>query len=142
MIHFLATLLCTCFSSLAALHFYWAIGGHWGFQLALPQDDAGDTVFSPNALACILVGLGLSAMAFFYGALILPPHWDPLPLTWRPYVGWGIVGLFVLRGIGDFRYVGLFRKIRQTDFAQLDRRFYTPLCWALAVLGALVQWGG
>jgi hypothetical protein len=39
-----------------------------------------------------------------------------------------------LRAIGDFRYVGFFKRIRDSKFARLDTLAYSPLCAALAVL--------
>jgi hypothetical protein len=45
---------------------------------------------------------------------------------------WLLATAFVLRTIGDFRYVGLFKRERLTLFAELDGRIYTSLCGALA----------
>jgi hypothetical protein len=47
----------------------------------------------------------------------------------------GVLGVAVVlaaRGVGDFRLVGLFKRVRGTRFARLDSRIYTPLCFALA----------
>lgn len=134
---FLSTLLCTCFASLAALHGYWAIGGQWGLRAALPSDKTG-MVLNPGPLACLVVALGLSGMAVFYGLMTFPT-WDPLPFFWRSVLGWIIVGIFTLRAIGDRRYIGLTRTVRNTAFAQMDRRWYTPLSLMLALFGAVIQ---
>jgi hypothetical protein len=40
--------------------------------------------------------------------------------------------VLALRAIGEFRYVGLFKRVRESRFAALDTRVYTPLCVALA----------
>jgi uncharacterized membrane protein SpoIIM required for sporulation len=47
---------------------------------------------------------------------------------------WLIAAVFALRAIGDFRYVGFFKRIRDTRFARLDTLAYWPLCAVLAVL--------
>jgi hypothetical protein len=47
---------------------------------------------------------------------------------------WLIAAVFALRAIGDFRYVGFFKRIRDSKFARLDTLAYSPLCAALAVL--------
>lgn len=44
----------------------------------------------------------------------------------------------LLRSIGDFRYVGFFKRARGSRFAELDTRFYSPLCLPLALATAWV----
>ena len=39
-----------------------------------------------------------------------------------------LAGIFILRAIGDFKYVGFFKKVKNTPFAKLDSKFYSPLC--------------
>ena len=48
-----------------------------------------------------------------------------------------VTGLFFLRAIGEFRYVGFFKRVRDTAFAKADTRFYSPLCVFIAVLSLL-----
>lgn len=50
---------------------------------------------------------------------------------------WGVAAAFALRTLGDFRYAGLFRRVRNTPFARWDTRLFTPLC-ALIAIGAAV----
>jgi Protein of unknown function (DUF3995) len=47
--------------------------------------------------------------------------------------------LFFLRAIGDFRYVGFFKKVKQTVFARLDSKYYSPLCLFIAVCGVVIE---
>jgi hypothetical protein len=47
---------------------------------------------------------------------------------------WLIAAVFALRAIGDFRYVGFFKRIRDSRFARLDTLAYSPLCACLALL--------
>ena len=47
---------------------------------------------------------------------------------------WLIAAVFALRAIGDFRYVGFFKRVRGSKFARLDTLAYSPLCTALALL--------
>lgn len=44
----------------------------------------------------------------------------------------GVAVVLAARGVGDFRLVGLFKRVRHTRFARLDSRVYTPLCFAIA----------
>lgn len=45
--------------------------------------------------------------------------------------------LFALRSVGDFRYIGFFKRKRKSKFARLDTALYSPLC-ALIAIGALL----
>ena len=45
---------------------------------------------------------------------------------------WVLAAAMLLRALGDFRYVGFFKRVRTGRFAELDTKFYTPLCLALA----------
>ena len=57
------------------------------------------------------------------------------------YIRYGILFIaiiFLMRAIGDFRYIGLTKRHKQSDFARLDTRLYVPLCLALAVTHGLI----
>ncbi|KAB7731938.1 DUF3995 domain-containing protein [Rudanella paleaurantiibacter] len=115
---------------LGFLHVYWAFGGRWGWNQALPERN-GVKVLQPHASDCAVVALGLFGMA----ALHLHPFgWIPISLPhWLTQYGlWVVGGVFLLRALGDFRYVGLFKRVRNSQFAYLDTRFYVPLCLLLA----------
>jgi len=49
--------------------------------------------------------------------------------------------IFAFRALGDFRYVGFFKRVRGNLFAQRDTWFYSPLCLLLAILIARVALG-
>jgi hypothetical protein len=49
-----------------------------------------------------------------------------------------IAALFLLRAIGDFKYVGFFKSVSQTDFARLDSLLFTPLCLLIAIAAFLI----
>jgi hypothetical protein len=44
------------------------------------------------------------------------------------------------RAVGEFRYVGFFKRVRGSRFARLDTLIYSPVCLLLAVGVALVAW--
>ena len=48
--------------------------------------------------------------------------------VWITYAGWSLMVLFLLRAIGDFKIVGLFKKLKSTKFATYDTWLFTPLC--------------
>jgi MFS superfamily sulfate permease-like transporter len=129
---------CIVFLILSGLHFYWALGGSMGFGEALPQNTSGDRVLNPTRFHSTVVGLGLLLFSFFYFVRLewIPVYPQPLILA---IIGWAITLIFTLRAIGDFRYVGFFKKVKDTDFARQDSRYYSPLCLVLAFNGAMVE---
>jgi len=50
-----------------------------------------------------------------------------------------ITGIFLLRAIGEFRYVGFFKKIKTTPFGQRDTKYYSPLCLLIGIMGILLE---
>ena len=125
-----AGLLSLIFASLAVLHLYWAGGGQWAASAALPKQVDGKPVFKPGRLACVVVAFGL----FFFGYICLAHIASVPPLFLTGHTKRALLimsGIFALRTIGDFKFVGLFRRVQPTDFSRLDRIFYTPLCGSL-----------
>lgn len=119
------------FMVLGAAHAYWAAGGRAGWALVIPSLD-GQPAFRPTRLGTAAVALALFAagaiVAAAAGRLALPIP----PLTGRVLAGLLALVLFA-RVVGDFRWYGMFKRVRDTAFARLDTLVYTPLC---AVLGA------
>ena len=54
------------FLLIAILHFYWAFGGKWGFDKAIPVNEEGVKLFEPKALECAVVGFGLFLFITYY----------------------------------------------------------------------------
>jgi len=121
---------------LAGMHVLWAFGWQFGSKSVVPEVD-GKPAFVPGRLACLAVA-ALLATAAALGALASGWfHIAPLP-SWLWRVGTGGVSLvFVLRAIGDFRLVGMFKRVRGTRFARMDSLIYVPLCLFLALGFAL-----
>lgn len=116
---------------LSLLHAYWGFGGRWGWNEALPERD-GVKVLKPHAVDCFVVAVGL---ALFAGLHLHRVGWLPIGLpNWITQYGlWVVGGLFLVRVIDDFQYVGLFKRVKDSRFAFLDTRFYIPLCLILAL---------
>ncbi len=134
----LSIVLFLIFIMLAMIHFNWAFGGKWGFEEALPTKETGERILNPTALESAIVGIGLMMFGFFY--LIKSGMLDvPVPMWITKYAGWVILGIFALRAIGDFKYIGFFKKIKQTEFGKMDSRLYTPLCLTIGFIGMLIQ---
>lgn len=117
---------------LAMLHVYWAAGGKIGKTAAVPTRD-DKPLFAPTPFTTIIVALGLFAMAALNAVRI---GWIAAPGNSRFVRAglWLTAAIFLLRAVGDFRYVGFFKRHRDSRFARLDTRLYSPLCLLLACL--------
>ena len=120
---------------LAGMHLYWAAGGKAGKGAAVPSA-SGRPLMRPSVLGTAMVAVGPCVMA---ALLALRIGWLNVPaLPGNGVVievgAWLIAAVFALRAIGDFRYVGFFKRIRDSRFARLDTLAYSPLCACLALL--------
>ncbi len=132
----LCLILFIIFLSISLLHVWWAIFGIDDVTKLAPQLPGRPT--HPPVYMTLLVALGLFAIAVFY-------LWKAdmvsieLGSFFTNYLGWIISGIFLLRAIGDFNYVGLFSKKRNTKFDKLDRKYYSPLSLFIGVVGVLIE---
>jgi hypothetical protein len=132
-----AGILFVIFFLIAGLHFYWALGGHWAIEAVVPTTMQGKKVFRTGALSCIVVGCGLLMFAFYY--LLELRNMDfLLTNSFARFVKWIIPSIFLLRAIGDFNYIGFTKRIKDTRFANLDTKYFAPLCVLIAMLGFIV----
>lgn len=126
--------------ALAGLHVYWAAGGVWGAAAAVPGRE-GRPLFRPGKPGTVLVALLLAL-----GAAILTVRlgfFGPLEPRWLFRTGaWGLAAVFLARAIGDFRWIGFFKRHGGTRFAALDSALYSPLCLGLAAGCAVVALAG
>lgn len=126
-----AAILTVVFVLLSGLHFFWAFGGRWGWESAIPMVE-GKPLFTPGKPATAMVALAL------LGAAIVPLWRSGFPATgpqWLPAAGtWGIAIAFAVRAIGDFRYCGFFKRVRGTAFAKNDSLIFSPLCMFVSAM--------
>jgi len=118
------------------LHLYWAVGGKWGKEAAVPTQ-RGKPVLRTGPLSCLAVAtLLLLGAALCLGRLQLVtwgPTWGLNGLTSK--IGVGVLAfVFLGRAVGDFRYVGFFKKVRGTAFSHWDTVLFSPLCLGLSAL--------
>lgn len=118
---------------ISVIHFYWAFGGRRGMGKALPVNTAGEFMLAPGAGTTFIVALGL----LFFAVVTIGTTGVFDGRISRGLIIWltrGIAGIFALRAIGDFKYVGLFRKVKTTPFSRRDALYFTPLCIVLCIL--------
>lgn len=129
-------LLLLILAGLAGLHVYWASGGKWRSQDAVPMRE-GKPLLEPGPGACLVVALLLAAAAVLVawrGGILDPGLYDLIPRLGI----WGIAAVFGLRAFGDFRYVGFFKTVTGSEFARLDSKLYSPLCLFICILAMVV----
>ncbi len=138
MIMILSIILCLIFAVLGGFHFYWLFGGVWGIKKVIPTKDNEKNTLAIPKFATLLVGLILVAFGLIYliksGLLSVQlPNWIVM------YGYWFIPSVFILRSIGEFKYVGFFKKIKNTEFSKADSKIFSPLCLVIGVIGILIQ---
>lgn len=139
MIRILGILLAVVFAILSLFHLYWAAGGRFGGGAAIPTTSGGARLLTPSPVGTVLVAAALfAAMLVVLGRLKI---WGAFIPGWIFYSGtWMISLLFLLRSIGDFRYVGFFKSVNDTSFARWDTILFSPLCLLIAVLAFLISY--
>ena len=131
----LSSLVALVMGIVALAHFYWAFGGDYGLSSAGPKLK-GSEVFKPGRLltfivACILMGLAILALQ-------LRAPWQPLE-SFISYIGFFVSVVLILRAIGDFNYVGFFKKTYNSDFARVDTKYFSPGILLLGIAYAILS---
>jgi len=137
MIKLFAIALGVIFLLLSLIHFKWAFFGIDNVRKVFPVIESEKIPKQPKVYHTLIVALGLLLFSLFYFwkaqiILLELPSWIP------KYVVWIIPSVFLIRGIGDFKYVGIFSKMSGTEFGRLDKKFYSPLCLFLALTGYFI----
>lgn len=124
------------FFALALWHFYMALLPRSGEAGAVPSIE-GKPLFTPSRRATIAVGVVLLLFAGLVAATagMVAVGLPQLALMWLSYA---LAAGLLARAVGEFRYVGFFKRVRGTKFATLDTLVYSPLCLALGAGVALV----
>ena len=118
---------------LGIVHFYWALGGKRGVDKAIPTID-GKPTMEPGAVVTAFVGfalIGIGGITFALG------FFDLKSVIFGKYIiysGWLLSGIFIIRSVGDFKTVGFFKQVKESNFAKYDTLYYSPLCLLLGVL--------
>ena len=121
---------------LALWHFYMAFSPSRGESAAVPSLQ-GKPLFVPSAAATIAVGVVLALFALLVAATagLVSLAVPRFVLIWLSY---GLALGLLARPVGEFKYVGFFKRVRDSRFAVLDTLFYSPLCLLLSIGVALV----
>ena len=137
----IAIVLITIFLFLSGLHIYWGFGGKWGNGAVIPTKDDNTKVMMPGAFATFIVALclfGFAVLVFLCSVDLdfTTPKWLDIV---HKYGLWVIAGIFIVRAIGDFNYVGFFKKYKTTKFGLNDTKYYSPLCLTIGILTIILE---
>ena len=138
MIEILESILTIIFLIISIIHFYWVFGGTKGLDKALPTGKNGKRVLNPGKIETSIVGIGLLFFAFYYLTKIGILEIE-LPKLIADYSGWIISSIFILRAVGEFKYVGFFKKIKNTEFGKFDTKYFSTLSLTIGMIGILIE---
>ncbi len=136
----LAYVVAAIFGALGALHILWALGVRTGSGAVLPERD-GVPLMTPGPFVTLVV----AALLLTAGLLVLtrvglgPAR---LSASLSTTGVWGVAVVMIARAVGDFRYVGFFKRVRGTRFAAWDTRVYSPLTLALGLACGAIAYAG
>ncbi|MEJ4087976.1 DUF3995 domain-containing protein [Galbibacter orientalis] len=123
---------------LGMIHLNWVIGGKFGYVESLPTKENGERVLNPKKIDSAIIGIGLIAFGIFYMIESGLIEYN-LPEWIIKYGSWIIPIIFLLRAVGEFKYVGFFKSVRKTEFGKLDTKLFSPLCLIIGILGIIIQ---
>lgn len=134
----ISIILSLVFAFLSAIHFYWGFGGRWGSQAVFPTKNDSIKSNLPGTTPTIIVAFCLLAIGLF---ILLKANFFNFPIpSWLDKYGlWIIAGIFIVRAIGEFNYVGFFKKIKHTKFGQNDTKYYSPLCLTIGIMTIIME---
>lgn len=125
------------FFLLSLIHFYWAFGGRLWYDDVLPTNSRGTQKLNPSTTAGLIVALGLLFFALITignGGLFN----RYIKMVYFRYGALLISSIFLLRAIGDFRFIGFFKIVKHTRFGANDTQFFSPLCLFISLLSLLI----
>ncbi|WP_168798752.1 DUF3995 domain-containing protein [Herbaspirillum sp. ST 5-3] len=131
-----AVAVCVIFIGLALWHFRMALAPTVAGSGAVPTVE-GKPLFVPSRRATVTVGFALllaAALVAITDGLIPLAVPKAVPSALSYALALGLLG----RAIGEFKYLGFFKRVRGTRFARLDTLVYSPLCLLLSVGVAFV----
>ena len=135
----IAIILFLIFLFISFIHFYWAFGGKWGSDAVLPtKDDNNTKVLNPTILITLIVAFGLLGFGLFILNTAGLIHFY-IPQWHNKYGLWIIASIFALRAIGDFNYVGFFKKIKRTKFGKNDTKYFSSFCLTISILAIILE---
>ena len=120
----------------AGFHVAWALGSRRGTANVIPQrpTPTGDGAWEPAALPAPVLTFAVAAALTTYAGLVVANATGAS----APWLAWLLVAALVVltaRVMGEGKWMGVTKRVRNTGFAHADDRYWTPAA-ALLALGA------
>jgi len=137
MIHLLSLVNAVALIIAAFVHIYWGLGGQLGLDHTIPVDQQGKKVFEFSRIASLAIAGGLIAISVLFlvkiGFISLGlPSW----LVFYSLLAFS--GIFIMRALGDFKYIGFTKKIKDTQYGHLDTKIYSPIFLIIGILSLII----
>jgi len=136
---FIATITIFVLIIMGLFHYYWAFGGKVGLDKALPTKD-GIKLLNPSKALTFFVGIVLIVFAYIAYGLQFYDFTVNTNKSFYLYSGMFLSIIFTIRAIGEFNAVGFFKKIKDTEFALYDTKYFSPLCIILGAVFAMLAY--
>jgi len=137
----LSIILIVVFTIISGFHFYWLFGGKWGLTKVFPTTENQTTQLKLPLIATLFVALVFLFFAFTYLVKSELIEFE-FPSWYLVFIFWFIPIIFILRAIGEFKYVGFFKRIKTTEFGIADTKLFSPLCLGIGIVGIIIQYIG
>ncbi|MGE6588027.1 DUF3995 domain-containing protein [Bacillus mycoides] len=110
------------------LHIYWAFGGRWGSAAVIPvKEGEHKPAFTPRIWGTLFVAILILLASVII--VVQVGYLQGFEANSLSKIGSIVCALvFIVRAIGDFKFVGFFKKNKHSQFARYDTWFYSPLC--------------
>ncbi len=129
-------LLMSVFLFISFLHFYWVLGGKWATDRVYPEQ-LGQLRQEGKMSGFMTFATLVVAIAFMiFAYLVAAYNGRVVSFLSEQTIRFLLIGLtavFTMRAIGEFKYVGFFKSVKEGLFAYWDSRVYSPLCLAIAI---------
>lgn len=122
--------------AMALWHFYMALA-RWSREGGAVPSVGGKPLFVPSRKATFAVGV---VLLLFAGLVAATAKMFPvgLPIAALSWLSYALALGLLARAVGEFKYVGFFKRVRDSRFATPDTWVYSPRCLLLAAGGAFV----
>lgn len=115
------------FVIIAVFHIFWAIGFKFDIRNMVPVVN-GEPVFTPGPIGAFIVAIVLFGFA---GVSLGLGFSNKVPVNYLQGIkiaGFVIGIILLIRAVGDFKYTGFFKRIKESNFAKYDYWLYSPFC--------------
>ncbi|WP_196889923.1 DUF3995 domain-containing protein [Aureivirga sp. CE67] len=123
------------FLFLSLIHFFWLTGSTLWLEYAIPTNENYEKLLAPTNFDTLFVGLMLLFFAIIY---LWKFQGKEIQNKVIKFFYWFVPIIFIIRSIGDFKYLGFFKTVTNTSFAKADSFLFAPLCLFLGISGLII----